>query len=157
MPPVPSFTPENRSYAEPQTPARNPANIDRRGLHGLGELATPRWTRTEEAKQEAEHIPAVQEQDELEEEDPQDDDEEPPDHPDSPWTIEAVDGEPSDKEEVCDNSSCQFLRVVDKEYSRWKCQSNVTVCAQSVRLRTRVEAKKYCIPGPAILWIPWLT
>ena len=35
----------NLGSAEPVTPGRDPANIDRRGLVGVGELATPRWTR----------------------------------------------------------------------------------------------------------------
>lgn len=57
----------------PATPARD---IDRRGLVGVGELTTPRWTRTDNEEEE----------------------------PDSPWTIEAVDGEDSEKEQVACSS-----------------------------------------------------
>ncbi|KAG8926030.1 hypothetical protein FRC01_009429 [Tulasnella sp. 417] len=39
-PPIPS------QRFDPQTPARDPAAIDRRGLIGVGELATPRWVQT---------------------------------------------------------------------------------------------------------------
>jgi len=38
-------TPEMRTVHEPVTPGRDPAAIDRRGLVGVGELATPRWVR----------------------------------------------------------------------------------------------------------------
>ena len=33
---------------EPKTPGRDPANIDRKGLIGVGELATPRWVHPRE-------------------------------------------------------------------------------------------------------------
>ncbi|KAG8955232.1 hypothetical protein FRC00_005551 [Tulasnella sp. 408] len=39
-PPIPS------QRFDPQTPARDPAAIDRRGLIGVGELATPRWVQS---------------------------------------------------------------------------------------------------------------
>lgn len=90
--PHPASTPDQLPINEPITPARNPATIDRRGLVGVGELATPRWTRTEHAI------------------DPDDSDSFPPlgvipplpdDEPDSPaWTIEAVDGETDEKDEA---------------------------------------------------------
>jgi dual specificity tyrosine-phosphorylation-regulated kinase 2/3/4 len=68
VPPLPS--------ADPHTPARDPGSIDRRGLVGVGELATPRWPRDD---------PHQVDRDEN----------------DSPWTIEAIDGEEvSEKEEV---------------------------------------------------------
>ena len=80
-----------RHIVEPVTPARDPASIDRCGLVGVGELATPRWTRA----------PRV------------DDDEDQADlalnnyngdyeqgDPDSPWTIEARDGEIESVEHV---------------------------------------------------------
>lgn len=103
-PPLPSLrgTPESRSFNEPVTPARDPSSIDRRGLVGVGELATPRWTRSAHNSSE-ERIPIpepilesepyhVIDAAEVEEEE---------EVPDSPWTIEAIDGELSEKEEVC--------------------------------------------------------
>ncbi|KAF9472607.1 hypothetical protein BDN70DRAFT_886832 [Pholiota conissans] len=98
MPPPPMFlstTPDPTLQIEPVTPARNPASIDRRGLVGVGELATPRWTR-EDRESEFETHPST----ETEGYDlvvPEDIEE---DQPDSPWTIEAVDGETSEREEV---------------------------------------------------------
>ncbi|KAJ3517787.1 hypothetical protein NLJ89_g279 [Agrocybe chaxingu] len=104
IPPLPptsmylSTTPDHQSPNEPVTPARNPAMIDRRGLVGVGELATPRWGREERSGEQdisasevdAEGYDIVVPEDVEEEED----------QPDSPWTIEAVDGEASEKEEV---------------------------------------------------------
>ncbi|KAH8108194.1 hypothetical protein BXZ70DRAFT_884904 [Cristinia sonorae] len=90
---------------DPVTPGRDPANIDRRGLVGVGELATPRWTRGSTKRGEVD----VDEQvDEVEEEDEpvlegasvtgEVDENSEHDAPDSPWTIEAVDGEVDDNE-----------------------------------------------------------
>ena len=90
-----SITPDHSVPNEPVTPVRNPAMIDRRGLVGVGELTTPRWARTE-----ADNEPDLPTQEgELDGYDVivSDDVE---DQPDSPWTIEAVDGESSEKEEV---------------------------------------------------------
>lgn len=73
--------------ATPATPAKDPGSIDRRGLVGVGELATPRWTKHNNLDQHSQR---------PESETPDSDD-----PPDSPWTIEAVDEEPSElKEEV---------------------------------------------------------
>jgi dual specificity tyrosine-phosphorylation-regulated kinase 2/3/4 len=92
----PSSTSGQHPAQDPVTPARDPASIDRRGLVGVGELTTPRWARTEhhddlEIPDNTEEIrgfevlmPEVA----------------PDDQPDSPWTIEAVDSESSEKEEV---------------------------------------------------------
>ncbi|KAJ7074410.1 hypothetical protein C8F01DRAFT_1100425 [Mycena amicta] len=90
IPPLPtahlSTTPEQLHSSDPVTPARSdPALIDRRGLVGVGELSTPRWTRSH-------HDTVTPILDSLGE-----DADEPPDAPDSPWTIEAVE---SDKEEL---------------------------------------------------------
>ncbi|KAG6849418.1 hypothetical protein H0H93_008664 [Arthromyces matolae] len=104
VPPLPSATlglsttPELHHVLEPVTPARDPAAIDRRGLVGVGELTTPRWTRAENQQQFESSVPATpkEEIDDYEvviSEDAQDE------TPDSPWTIEAVDGEPSEKED----------------------------------------------------------
>ncbi|KAI6043104.1 hypothetical protein EDC04DRAFT_3138697 [Pisolithus marmoratus] len=82
----------------PLTPARD---IDRKGLVGVGELATPHWDKI--------HRPSTRQSNPS-----QDDDHHPPclreedsasltalenDAPDSPWTIEAMDGESDDKDE----------------------------------------------------------
>jgi len=92
-PPQLRKTPETRPVAqEPVTPHRDPSKIDRRVLHGLGELATPRWTRSVANREEDVH---PLDQDDLEPplpEEPEDIDS------DSPWTIEAVDGEEEDEE-----------------------------------------------------------
>lgn len=101
-PPLPTFagTPENRSFNDPVTPARDPASIDRRGLVGVGELATPRWARSNHnSSDERITIPEPVLENEpyqvIDAADALDDD-----VPDSPWTIEAVDGESSDKDDV---------------------------------------------------------
>jgi dual specificity tyrosine-phosphorylation-regulated kinase 2/3/4 len=90
---------EIRHYNPPVTPARDPAAIDRRGLVGVGELTTPRWTKVERYGGAF----AVGE-DELEEDEDDGMDVvipvEEKDAPDSPWTIEAVDGESDWREEV---------------------------------------------------------
>ncbi|KAI0340710.1 hypothetical protein BDW22DRAFT_1398476 [Trametopsis cervina] len=94
---------------EPVTPAKDPAAIDRRGLVGVGELATPRWVRG--SRKDARDLSEMEERvDEAEEDDmyarveesfvdAQDRD---PDLPDSPWTIEAIDGEQDDPEDFVD-------------------------------------------------------
>ncbi|THU99372.1 hypothetical protein K435DRAFT_827726 [Dendrothele bispora CBS 962.96] len=99
QPPLPSstsLTPDPSHTYEPVTPARNPSSIDRRGLVGVGELATPRWTRNDYSTDSAQDLERDDQVVELgpETEDAVDD------VPDSPWTIEAVDGEMSEKEEV---------------------------------------------------------
>ena len=78
-------TPEMRRHiTEPVTPARDPASIDRRGLVGVGELATPRWTRAPRVDDDEDQVDLTLNDDngDYEQEDP-----------DSPWTIEARDGE----------------------------------------------------------------
>lgn len=103
LPPQPSgpmylsTTPDHQTHFEPVTPARNAAAIDRRGLVGVGELATPRWTRNEGSNGQAELVLDTP-TDEYDLIVPEDVEEE--DQPDSPWTIEAVDGETSEKEDV---------------------------------------------------------
>ena len=91
-----SITPDHSVPNEPVTPVRNPAMIDRRGLVGVGELTTPRWARTE-----TDNEPDLPTQEgELDGYDVIVSDDVEEDQPDSPWTIEAVDGESSEKEEV---------------------------------------------------------
>lgn len=97
-----SRTPELPTPSVPITPARDPAAIDRRGLVGVGDLMTPRWSRSHrssyvEDSQRMDHVG------EEEEDDGQDieirDDNEQRDS-DSPWTIEAIDGEPEESTDV---------------------------------------------------------
>ena len=105
VPPLPtsgthSKTPESRYAQEPVTPIRDPATIDRRGLHGLGELATPRWTtrldRNHAFESESQsELDGVQEEGEVHAQEDLD-----VESPDSPWTIEAIDGEGEEGEEV---------------------------------------------------------
>ncbi len=71
--------------SEPYTPARDPASIDRNGLVGVGELHTPRWSKSVSysfnvpgREDEGVSSPPV---------------EAPDDGRGTPWTIEAVDGE----------------------------------------------------------------
>ncbi|KAJ3990107.1 hypothetical protein F5890DRAFT_881075 [Lentinula detonsa] len=103
VPPLPtsgaftSRTPDRSPLQEPYTPAKDPSSIDRRGLVGVGELTTPRWTRTEQAGEwrpasvdESDNYQIVAPENEVDEQD----------MPDSPWTIEAVDGETSEREDL---------------------------------------------------------
>lgn len=99
-PALPSVSPGVHTLNHPLTPARDPANIDRMGLVGVGELTTPRWdkihrhsrqsnqSQDEDCLLEEEDAAAVMVAENLEN-----------DAPDSPWTIEAVDGESDDKDE----------------------------------------------------------
>ncbi|KAF8197418.1 hypothetical protein BJ912DRAFT_1020757 [Pholiota molesta] len=100
LPPVPMFlstTPDPPPQVEPVTPARNPASIDRRGLVGVGELATPRWAAREDRNSDFDEPRSDHEAEGYDLVVPEDMEE---DQPDSPWTIEAVDGETSEREEV---------------------------------------------------------
>lgn len=69
-------SPVAHSPNEPLTPARD---IDRKGLVGVGELATPRWDKSRQSQVDHSHL----DDDVVVVNDP----------PDSPWTIEAIDGE----------------------------------------------------------------
>jgi dual specificity tyrosine-phosphorylation-regulated kinase 2/3/4 len=92
-----------RHVIEPVTPARDPASIDRRGLVGVGELATPRWTRAPRVDDDEDQVDLTFNNDngDYEQEDP-----------DSPWTIEARDGETESMDQVgC--PSLYSLRCVD--------------------------------------------
>jgi dual specificity tyrosine-phosphorylation-regulated kinase 2/3/4 len=100
-----STTPETRLPHEPLpplTPARDPASIDRKGLVGVGELATPRWGKSVRRGEENHDneddnvLDVLQEEDSAEVTVPHLEH----DGPDSPWTIEAVDGEFDDMDEV---------------------------------------------------------
>ncbi|KAK7023804.1 CMGC/DYRK/DYRK2 protein kinase [Favolaschia claudopus] len=114
VPPLPtapvnlSTTPDQLQPSDPVTPARDPALIDRRGLVGVGELTTPRWTRAAHSKEDT-ITPVLPSLGESFEDAPPE--EEQPDAPDSPWTIEAVDGEMSEREELPDvNPTPRTLR-----------------------------------------------
>ncbi|OSD02767.1 hypothetical protein PYCCODRAFT_302758 [Trametes coccinea BRFM310] len=106
LPPVPSLpkTPELNSYLhhDPVTPGRDPASIDRRMLVGVGELATPRWARG--ARNDDFEFVAQEPVEEVNEHDVEEDrhEDQERDHPDSPWTIEAVDGEQEEQDELMD-------------------------------------------------------
>jgi dual specificity tyrosine-phosphorylation-regulated kinase 2/3/4 len=76
-------TPDVPRAYEPVTPAKDAATIDRRGLVGVGELTTPRWVKQSSTETN-------------------DHDHDSDDLPDSPWTIEAVDGELDDPEDLKD-------------------------------------------------------
>jgi len=88
-------------HHDPVTPGKDPATIDRRGLVGVGELATPRWARGPRNDE-------IEIEERVEEVDEEDDEgivaitaeQMEKDMPDSPWTIEAVDGEQDDRDEV---------------------------------------------------------
>lgn len=118
-------TPEISSFQEPTTPGKDPAAIDRRGLVGVGELATPRWARG----QRRDPVDVVDRLDEGEEEDLDADAneiftdarEKDSDLPDSPWTIEAIDGEQDEAPEVC--VVCHFLA-----FESFTCLSTVSRC-----------------------------
>ncbi|RDX45433.1 hypothetical protein OH76DRAFT_1486267 [Lentinus brumalis] len=99
IPPVPSLpkTPDMHPY-EPVTPGRDPAAIDRRMLVGVGELATPRWARgPRNDNDDFEFVvqERVDEEDSAEMDMPEDE----RDLSDSPWTIEAIDGEQDEETE----------------------------------------------------------
>lgn len=138
-----SATPDYFRIHEPVTPASNPSMIDRRGLVGVGELATPRWARrdnrsTDEydlstADAEAEGydviVPEMAEADQ----------------PDSPWTIEAVDGELSEREDVRGVTLFfSFPNMVLVHSFRFRiCNHHPASCVQSLPLLTRVGARKF--------------
>ena len=91
-----------RHVAEPVTPARDPASIDRRGLVGVGELATPRWTRAPRVDDDEDQVDLTLNDDDgdYEQEDP-----------DSPWTIEARDGETESMDQVGWSFSADLRRT----------------------------------------------
>ncbi|KAL4249574.1 protein kinase superfamily protein [Abortiporus biennis] len=98
VPPLPSTgllprTPDLALTNDPITPNKDPALIDRRGLVGVGELATPRWTRNERRHEVDVEDPVDEVQEDEGWVDTGVDIDREKDMPDSPWTIEAVDGE----------------------------------------------------------------
>ena len=123
IPPLPTNallpkTPDmSTTVHEPVTPGKDPASIDRRGLIGVGELATPRWTRRERQHQELDREFLDSQVDELPEEEEDNEIQVPSqgeyekDMPDSPWTIEAIDGEGDEQNEVRDTFSHFSLKT----------------------------------------------
>ncbi|KAF8514053.1 hypothetical protein JB92DRAFT_172454 [Gautieria morchelliformis] len=101
-------TPDSNPDFTPITPARDPAAIDRRGLVGVGELATPRW-----ATREGKDVPWKS----SPPSDPGDDLDQPVDvredgsDPSSPWTIEAVDGDGDEVEPLPEPSAHRTIRT----------------------------------------------
>ncbi|KAF8507320.1 hypothetical protein BU17DRAFT_78128 [Hysterangium stoloniferum] len=85
-------TPDPTHELAPITPARDPSTIDRRGLVGVGELATPRW-----ATREGDHGPWTSgppsDPGDVPDQPVEIADEAQESGPDSPWTIEAIDGD----------------------------------------------------------------
>lgn len=99
VPPLPLHTaasPDIQSTAEPVTPAKDPSTIDRHGLVGVGELMTPRWARAED---DVRHGSRGSESD-MEGSEVFAPNEDEDDAPDSPWTIEAIDGECDERAEL---------------------------------------------------------
>lgn len=142
---------------DPVTPHRDPSKIDRRVLHGLGELATPRWTRSVANCEDG------LDQDDLEPVLP----EEPEDvHSDSPWTIEAVDGEEEDEDEERDQVHTFFAlasRLSDHAFTSLlnlnRCRGPFVLDLLSLR---RVVVKRSFIhvhSSPSLLArpTPWFT
>ncbi|KAK7466914.1 serine/threonine protein kinase, CMGC, dual-specificity [Stygiomarasmius scandens] len=101
LPPSNALTPDPPYSHEPITPAKDPSSIDRRGLVGVGELATPRWARHEHSTGKTHDV----ERDDHAVEVVAEAEEEVDDVPDSPWTIEAVDGEMSEKDDLMEVKS----------------------------------------------------
>lgn len=156
LPPLPSatlgltVTPEQRNVVEPVTPARDPAAIDRRGLVGVGELTTPRWTRAEYQQPEP-PLPVPEKFKDAEDYQvvaPEDAEEDPPD---SPWTIEAVDGEPSEKEDVRAPRPLSFFLLTDNISRIYNLFGRFAV---NLQLQTRVVAKRFCTLGSLLLHSP---
>jgi cytochrome c553 len=109
-----STTPETRLIGGPMTPGRDPAGIDRQGLIGVGELATPRWARGPRHRQ----VNDDREDDDNDDDDDDVDDgndltvrDDEKDGPDSPWTIEAVNSESEEKDEVISCLLCIYPLV----------------------------------------------
>jgi dual specificity tyrosine-phosphorylation-regulated kinase 2/3/4 len=82
----------------PFTPGRDPAGIDRQGLIGVGELATPRWARGPRHGKDDDDREADDDDVDDENELMVGNDEN--DGPDSPWTIEAVNSGSDERDEV---------------------------------------------------------
>jgi len=133
-----SATPDYSRIHEPATPANK---IDRRGLVGVGELATPRWARrdnrstdeydlsTTDAEAEGYDV-IVPEMVEA-------------DQPDSPWTIEAVDGELSEREDVRGVIFFFPSMVLVHPFRFRTSNHHPASCVQSLPLLTRVGARKF--------------
>ena len=127
-----SVTPETRIHSDssPLTPARDPANIDRNGLVGVGELATPRWDRhirrpQQNPDDDENALDVLQEQDSAEVVVPNVEH----DGPDSPWTIEAVDGELDDQDQV------RFFFLAARAFVDIRFQHDVKPLTRTIRPR----------------------
>jgi dual specificity tyrosine-phosphorylation-regulated kinase 2/3/4 len=140
-PPLPgsiylSATPEMYPNNDPTSPPKNPAAIDRRGLVGVGELTTPRWAKSENSSleemldDEGEDYEVVLTED-MER-----------DGPDSPWTIEAIDG---DSDEVCRSAKdiAPDSSPNDIPISRPKYPLPRILCAIAHLWLRKVAVKKY--------------
>lgn len=162
-------TPEMQSFREPVTPGKDPAAIDRRGLVGVGELATPRWTRA----QPREPVEVDEQLDEAEEDDVDGDAQESyadarekdPDLPDSPWTIEAIDGEQDETDDVsaaCLSPSLSYRLFI---FSSSTYSLRLALCVRGAQSRTKAAERRSCTLAslsrpfhpstlPAQIWSP---
>lgn len=84
------------SLLEPKTPRKDPASIDRRGLIGVGELATPKWSHRPPEEEYYEQHYSPSDDMAIEEEAPSD----PEVSANSPWTTDAVDATESEAEPI---------------------------------------------------------
>ncbi|CAE6496365.1 unnamed protein product [Rhizoctonia solani] len=100
----------------PDTPARDPGSIDRRGLVGVGELATPRWTVTRDARAVSHGHHEHRHDDHLVPHTPAEE-------PNSPWTIEAIEASDSGDGRLL---STKFPRSGHATSSRTSLASNVS-------------------------------
>nr|AXF50741.1 protein kinase [Inonotus obliquus] len=103
---------EIRPIREPSTPVRDPASIDRNDLVGVGELRTPRWPKLPSSEESLPHFSVgirvgANRDDDDDYRDASDEDND----RDSPWTIEAVDGEQDDSEQPADGSFADRTRL----------------------------------------------
>lgn len=146
VPPMPSGnmfpkTPDLSFATEPATPQRDPSSIDRRGLVGVGELATPRWARGERREQVEIDDPV----DEVDEEDlveSREGEYSEGDLPDSPWTIEAIDGEQDDEDKVCTDSRYSDLTLKALHSRSWKLSQSHVPCVLVALSPMRVVVKR---------------
>lgn len=115
----------------------------------MGELATPRWARGQRRD-------PVDVDDQLDEEDEEDFDgdaletyadarEKDPDLPDSPWTIEAIDGEQDETPDVSLLCRQSFSTRTLMSFSFLTYSPRRAVYARGAHLLTRAEEKRFCI------------
>jgi hypothetical protein len=134
-------TPDHSIDNEPTTPARNPASIDRRGLVGVGELATPRWARSEREHgsrhDDTEHLSFLVG---VEADMPED----APDPESDIWSLNAIESEGNEHDVVM----CILPDLcISSDDSLSRLPSNLlqNLSAAVAQQRTKAEAKKFFI------------